>query len=203
MPRKSRSERRQKGWQACTLQDARLTRRRQSSGRKESAQALKACVVLFGSFAASSRLWSLSWRGSWWASGRVQGWLERRLGLNGSGASLPWEHLEVQFGFLHQSMATRGGWSLVEWPGLDDGLPGSARVCSVCGVEIHSLFFPPVCRSFKPLCESGEGVAGAPQRLSRRTLNFQGGAGLGLGLGGPGRGIAIRPRKNHRPQTAS
>jgi hypothetical protein len=59
------------------------------------------------------------------------------------GACLPWEHQEVQLGFLHQSMATRGGWSLVEWPGLDDGLPGSARVCSVCGVEIRSLFFHP------------------------------------------------------------
>ena len=59
------------------------------------------------------------------------------------GACLPWEHQEVELGFLHQSMATRGGWCLVEWPGLDDGLPGSARVCSVCGVEIRSLFFHP------------------------------------------------------------
>jgi hypothetical protein len=99
------------------------------------------------------------------------------------GAFLPWEHQEVQLGFLHQSMATRGGWSLVEWPGLDDGLPGSARVCSVCGVEICSLFFPPVCRSFKPLCESGEGVAGAPQRLSRRLSTFKEGLGWGWGWG--------------------
>jgi hypothetical protein len=128
---KSRIERRQKGWQACTLQDARLTRRRQSSSRKESAQALKACVVLFGWFAASSRRWSLSRRGSWWASGRAQGWLARFDDSMDWGAFLPWEHQEVQLGFLHQSMATRGGWSLVEWPGLDDGLPGSASVCSV------------------------------------------------------------------------
>jgi hypothetical protein len=107
------------------------------------------------------------------------------------GACLPWEHQEVELGFLHQSMATRGGWCLVEWPGLDDGLPGSARVCSVCGVEIRSLF----CRRFKLFCESGEGVAGALQRLS------QGGAARGLRGGLDAAWTRHRHPAEEEPQT--